>query len=163
MGHLSETTNDPISITSLTHGQQHLPPVPPKIRERIIKGEFIDFVTLLPKAMFSSRTEPDSATSFTVQLPSNSGDISVRPNTKPKRIMSFSIWMEAWNIYLAICIDHMPSRVPSLVAYQRIITSASIQSLLNPGSITICSFELLRHLILPYDGIFVMLTYGFNV
>ena len=32
---------------------QYLPPVPSRIRERIIKGEFIDFVTLLPKAMFS--------------------------------------------------------------------------------------------------------------
>ena len=33
--------------------------------------------------------------------------------------------MEAWNVYLAVCIDHMPSRAPSLVAYQRIITSAN--------------------------------------
>ena len=106
---------------------RYLPPVPPKVRERIIKGEYIDFATLLPKAMFSSSTGPESSTSFTFQLPSNSGDISVRPATRPKSITSFSNWMEAWNIYLAVCIDHMPFRAPSLIAYQRIITSASIQ------------------------------------
>ena len=38
---------------------QYLPPVPSRIRERIIKGEFIDFVTLLPKAMFSTNHYPD--------------------------------------------------------------------------------------------------------
>ena len=69
-------------ITNLTH---YLPPVPPKVRERSKKGEFIDFVTLLRKAMFSSsmHMEPDSVASFTIQLPSSSGDISVHPATKP--------------------------------------------------------------------------------
>ena len=89
--------------------------------------QFIDFITLLPKAMFSSGIELDNANSFTVQLPSNSGDLSVRTAVKPKRITSFSDWMQAWNIYLAVCVDHMPSRASSLVAYQRIITSASVQ------------------------------------
>ena len=107
--------------------QQNLPPVPPKIRERIIRGEYIDFVTLLPKTMFSGSTEPDSSTFFTVQLAPNSGDASIRPAAKPRKIASFANWMEAWNIYLAVCIDHMPSCAPSLIAYQCIITSASTQ------------------------------------
>ena len=77
--------------------------------------------------MFSSGIELDNANSLTVQLPSNSGDLSVRTAVKPKRITSFSDWMQAWNIYLAVCVDHMPSRAPSLVAYQCIITSASVQ------------------------------------
>ena len=123
--------NQPAAITDnsadVSIHTRYLPPVPPKVRERIIKGEYIDFVTLLPKAMFSSGTEPEGTTSFTFQLPSNSGDISVRPAKKPKSITSFSNWMEAWNIYLAVCVDHMPFRAPSLIAYQRIITSASIQ------------------------------------
>ena len=59
--------------------------VAPQIRERIIKGEFIDFITLLPKAMFSSSMEPYNATSFTAQLQSNSRDLSVHPAAKPKR------------------------------------------------------------------------------
>lgn len=43
-----------------------LPPVLPKIREQIIKSEHIDFATLLPKAMFSSDSEPDFFISFAV-------------------------------------------------------------------------------------------------
>ena len=35
--------------------------------------------------------------------------------------------MEAWNVYLAILIDHSPALAPQLVAYQRIITSGSAQ------------------------------------
>ena len=77
--------------------------------------------------MFSSSTDPDLPGLVTVHLPSSSEDISVRPATKPKKITSFSSWMEAWNVYLAVIIEHMPSCAPSLVAYQRIITSASVQ------------------------------------
>ena len=113
----------PTSMTTST--DQLLPPVPPRIRERIIKGEYIDFATLLPSIMFSSSLELDSTTSFTVQLPHNNGNLSVHPTAKTRKITSFSSWMEAWNVYLAVCIDHMPSRAPSLVAYQRIITSAN--------------------------------------
>ena len=32
-----------------------------------------------------------------------------------------------WNIYLATLIDHSPAWAPQLIAYQRIITSASAQ------------------------------------
>ena len=43
--------------------------------------------------------------------------------------------MEAWNVYFAIRVDHVPSCTPSLIAYQRIITLASVsyplQSWLN--------------------------------
>ena len=113
----------PTSLTTST--DQLLPPVPPRIRERIIKGEYIDFATLLPNIIFSSSLELDSSTSFTVQLPHINGNLSVDPTAKTRKITSFSYWMEAWNVYLAVCIDHMPSRAPSLVAYQRIITSVN--------------------------------------
>ena len=113
----------PTSVANPT--DQLLPPVPPRIRERIIKGEYIDFATLLPKAMFSDSSEPDGSTSFTVQLPNSTGDFSVCQTPKAKKITSFLSWMEAWNIFLAVCIDLMPSRAPSLVAYQRIITSTN--------------------------------------
>ena len=33
--------------------------------------------------------------------------------------------MEVWNIYLAVCIDHIPSQATSSVAYQCIITLAN--------------------------------------
>ena len=46
---------------------------------------------------------------------------------KFEKITSFASWMEAWNIYLSIVIDHTPARAAEFVAYQHIITSASIQ------------------------------------
>ena len=113
----------PTSMTTST--AQLLPPVPPRIRERIIKSEYIDFAILLPNIMLSSSLELDSSTSFhfTVQLPHNNSNLSVHPTAKTRKIKSFSFWMEAWNVYLAVCIDHnTPSRAPSLVAYQHIIT-----------------------------------------
>jgi len=58
-----------------------LPPFPPKISEKIIKSDFIDFTTLLPKAMFSPATE---SSGYTFQLPDNGGKLSLRPFAKPK-------------------------------------------------------------------------------
>jgi len=48
--------------------QQSLPPVPLRIKERIIKGEYIDCVSFLPKVMFSSSTDPDLPGLVTVHL-----------------------------------------------------------------------------------------------
>ena len=55
------------------------------------------------------------------------GDILVRTAIKLRKITSFFSWMEAWNVYLAVTIDHMPSCAPNLIAYQRVIISASVQ------------------------------------
>ena len=86
--------------------QQSLPPVPARVKERIIKGEYIDLTTLLPKAMLSSSVEPDHPGSLTLQMPSGPSEFIVHPTTKGKKITSFSSWMEAWNVYLAIRADH---------------------------------------------------------
>ena len=51
--------------------------------------KYVDFSTLLRKAMFFSSTEPDHPTSFMVQLPSGSGDLSVHPSPKLKKIIIF--------------------------------------------------------------------------
>ena len=42
-----------------------------------------------------------------------------------QKIISFYSWIQAWNVYLAVCIDHMPSQAPSLVAYQHFIITAN--------------------------------------
>ena len=101
-----------------------LPPAPPRVKEKIISGEFVDFATLLPSAMFSGSVAADTSESLTVQLTPMGNDLSVCPQPPAKKVTSFTSWMEAWNIYLAILIDHSPVQ---LVAYQRIITSASAQ------------------------------------
>ena len=50
------------------HPDVSLPLVPPRMKEKIISGEFVDLATLLPKAMFSGSTEPETSRSLTVQL-----------------------------------------------------------------------------------------------
>ena len=140
--HTSESLlTQPLPMNSNQRGiimdslQQSLPPVPARIKERIIKGEYIDLTTLLPKANLSSNVEPDHPGSLTLQLPSGPSNFTVQPAAKGRKITSFSSWMEAWNVYLAIRVDFAPSSVPSLIAYQRIIASASVsyplQSWLN--------------------------------
>ena len=64
--HTSESLlTQPLPMNSNQRGivmdslQQSLPPVPARIKEQIIKSEYIDLTTLLPKAMFSSNVEPD--------------------------------------------------------------------------------------------------------
>ena len=37
--------------------------------------------------------------------------------------------MEAWNVYLAVCIDHMSSQAPNLVAYLLIISANTLHPL----------------------------------
>ena len=120
------STSVPVLIRN-TVNQPSLPPVPPRIRDRIVRSEFVDFANLLPKAMFSGGSEPEICRSLTVQLASSGDDISIQPASNSRKITSFASWMEAWNIYLSIVIDHTPARAAEFVAYQRIITSASIQ------------------------------------
>ena len=115
------------STTRTTANHPSLPPVPPRIRDRIVRGEFVDFASLLPKAMFSGGSEPETHRSLTVQLASSGDDILIQPVSNSKKITSFPSWMEAWNIYLSIVIDHTPARAAEFIVYQCIITSASIQ------------------------------------
>lgn len=113
------------TVLAVVHPDVSLPLVPPRTREKINSGEFVDLATLLPKAMFSVSTEPKTSRSLTVQL-TTSNDLAICPQPA-KKISSFSLWMEAWNIYLAILIDHSPAWAPQLVAYHKIMTSARAQ------------------------------------
>ena len=85
--------------------------------------------------MLSSNVEPDHPGSLTLQLPSGPSNFTVQAAAKGRKITSFSSWMEAWNVYFALRVDFALSSAPSLIAYQRIITSASVsyplQSWLN--------------------------------
>ena len=81
--------------------------------------------------MLSSNVEPDHPGSLILQLPSGPSDFMVQPAAKGRKVASFFSWMEAWNVYLAIRVDFAPSCAPSLIAYQHIITLASVSYLLQ--------------------------------
>ena len=91
---------------------QSLPPVPVTLQQRILKGEYIDFSTLLPEVMFSVATSTPSPNAS-------------RSTGHPPRITSFSTWLDAWNIYIATVVAHNPGRASELLGYQRLIHSAS--------------------------------------
>ena len=111
-----------------------LPPVTPKMKQRIIKGEYIDFDQLLPESMFPSRYNTNASPSITLRLssdPSSSGDnvIVTQPRAANKRtVTDLSSWFEAWNVYAAVIIAHYPARASAIIAYQRIICEASSKS-----------------------------------
>ena len=86
-----------------------LPPVPAQIRQKIIQGEFIDFSVLLHRATFPGATADP--------LPSTQQPI--------KKISSFVMWMQAWNLYLLVILSHNPAKVLEMIPYQRLICSAT--------------------------------------
>ena len=75
--------------------------------------------------MFSGSQFFEPSKFITVHVILEKDDFSVHSTPAPHKIPSFATWMEAWNIYLSILIDH--ARASQLVAHQRIITSASNQ------------------------------------
>ncbi len=110
------------------------PAVPAKLRQRILRGEYIDFDCLLPESMFPARFGPNSAPAFTLRLSSDStsgtdGVVVAQPRPTTKRsVCNLSSWLEAWNIYAATVVSHHPQRAASLFAYQAIICQASVHA-----------------------------------
>ena len=64
-----------------------------QLRQQILQGEYVDFAMLSHRAKFSEVSEVPV--------------LSYRPPAI-KRITSFDIWMEAWNLYLAVILAHNP-------------------------------------------------------
>ena len=89
--------------------QQSLPPVPARFKERIIKGEYIEFTALLPKAMLSSNVyvEPDHPGSLTLQMSSGSSELTIHPTAKGKNIYpSLPEWRHEISISQYVLITH---------------------------------------------------------
>ena len=61
------------------------------------------------------------------QYDQTENSFSVQPAIPTRRITSFSVWMEAWNVYLAVRVSLNPLCTPHLIAYQRIITTSNSQ------------------------------------
>ena len=71
------------TLVQQTIAQKLLPLVPPCIRDRIIRGEFIEFSTLFPKAMFDGSLEPEPHKLLTLQLASSDNDVAIRQTSNP--------------------------------------------------------------------------------
>ena len=86
-----------------------LPPIPSQICQKIIQGELIGFSMLLHRA-----TLPDATAD---PLPSTQQPI--------KKISSFVMWIQAWNLYLSVILSHNPAKFLEMIPYQRLICSAT--------------------------------------
>ena len=116
-------TQLPVNIT-----RTQLPVIPTRVRDKIVRGEYIDFASLLSKSMFSTHN-PLSQQSVTLRLNSDNDSFTVQPavphSTSSQRISSFASWMEAWNVYLSVRTVFNPSCAAELIRYQCIIISAN--------------------------------------
>jgi len=72
---------------------------------------------------FRSQTEP-----LTFQISTEDGELHIAPiPTCTRKITSFSLWIEAWNMYANTLLSEKPQHALELFGYQRIITSANLQ------------------------------------
>lgn len=108
------------------------PPLPDKVRQKIVRGEYIDLDTLLPESLYPARHGLSPSPSFTLRLSSDSssadGDVVIaqqKPAAK-RTIRDLPSWMEAWNVYIQVVVQQHPARALSMLAYQSIICAASI-------------------------------------
>ena len=96
-----------------------LPSLPHKLRNKILKREYIDFNDPLSANMYPIHT---SATSNNFTLAINPQDTStlafVPTQHRKRRIDGLSSWLEAWNVYLRTLLSSFPQLAPDLLAYQ---------------------------------------------
>ena len=100
------------------------PPLPEKIKQRILKGEYIDFDSLLPEALYPARYGASPSPAFTLRLShdpaAEEGDAQQKPAAK-RSVRDLASWMEAWNVYAQVLGATYPARATELLAYQAII------------------------------------------
>ena len=122
------TLPSPVPPVNLVRTQ--LPAIPARLRDKIARGEYIDFTSLLSKSIFSTHN-PLSQQSVTLQWNAEGDSFTVQPaapsSTSSQRISSFASWMEAWNVYLSVRTAFNPSCAAELIRYQCIITSANAE------------------------------------
>ena len=90
----NQTASIPSSYIPTSQLQNSTSPlIPVQLRQQILQGKYVDFAMLSHRAKFSEVSEVPVS--------------SYRPPAI-KRIISFDIWMQAWNLYLAVILAHNP-------------------------------------------------------
>jgi len=132
-------------ISPLTH------PMPTRLHDKILAGEYIDFNGLLTYAMFSTHDGSSSSQIFTMQMSPQSAEMQFAPTpTYAKKINSFPLWMEAWNVYAGTVLgESSHNRLP--------ITISLLQSLKH--QLRTSNLPLLEQCLLW--ATFTMAFYGF--
>ena len=103
-----------------TQQDPSLPPLPEKLRTKIIKRAYVDFNDLLSDNIYPPPSYASSQDHFTLALnPQDATTLAFVPSQRKKcRIDGLSSWLEAWNVYLRTILSLFPQLAPHLLAYQ---------------------------------------------
>ena len=96
-------------------------PVPPRLRDRIVRGEFVQFDDLLLESMSNTADEPLNLAVI------GDGHLRIhRSSTEIKRrVCNLGTWLEAWTVFCRVLVDAAPELAPDVLQYQSTITEAS--------------------------------------
>ena len=101
-----------------------LPVVPPRIWDRIVRGEFVDVHESLPEQLM---LEPDDC--FMLSMGAGCS-VLIRPRSASGkvtrcRVHDMTSWLEIFTLYLRVLMDALPNRAGKLLAYQARILEAN--------------------------------------
>ena len=89
------------------------PPIPRKLAEKVLKGEFVDLADLSPARLGAQ--EPTLWELFAG---------STKSKAKKGEITSIEAWVVCFNTYIALIASEQPDRVRDLLAYSSLIVKA---------------------------------------
>ena len=91
-----------------------LPPVPPKLVQKIQAGEYVDMAELLPDRLGVNAGPP-------VQ-----GD---KDDKKPKhrQVTNILEWIQCYTIYMAVRAEKHPEKIRDMLGYQTLIVEARME------------------------------------
>ena len=101
-----------------TQQDPSLPPLPEKLRTKIMKRDYVDFNDLLSDNMYPHPSYASSQDHFTLALKDATTLAFVPSQRKKRRIDGLSSWLEAWNVYSRTILSLFPQLAPDLLAYQ---------------------------------------------
>ena len=123
----------PVSVPAASHPTQQwpssgdLPVLPPRLRDRIVRGEFTELSDLLPESLgFEGDHDVmqlDVGAGRSVELVPKS---SHRQPAK-RHIYDLATWVEAFTTYSRVLADASPQLAGDLWAYQAIIVDANVR------------------------------------
>ena len=94
--------------TTSNHMGPALPPIPPKLIEKIKSGTFIEMTNLLPEHLGPVTMEDEG-----------------KLKQKHKQITSITEWLKSFAVYdVAVIANKQPKRIPDLMEYQILILEA---------------------------------------
>ena len=98
----------------------NLPSIPRKLHFAINSKRYIDSNALLPQSLYDQASHDQEGFNFLL-TPAKGGDnsISLTPKRRvSQRVLNFSSWLEAWNIFIRVSVYYHPELAGDLLAYQ---------------------------------------------